>query len=706
MGIFDDFNCRTTAPSIIKSAFSNVSFPVAVLEGFDLTLTFANQAIFDIFGKDKSFLGKPLLHIIPHLEFQSFHHLLRQVLITGNIHSEKEFAAHIFKNGKDEIIYFDYSCSPLPGDDDTITGILVVANDVTEKVMAKRKFDESEKRLVHLLTENSKPIELSGTNEGADDIKSHHERQSILSAIVESSDDTILSKTLEGIITSWNPAAQRMFGYTEDEIIGKHISILIPDRLLDEEGIIINNIKKGIKIHHFETVRVRKDGSEINISLTVSPIRDNLGKIIGASKIARDITEQKQVQLQLKNYAHTLEIINQLCCDISEELDIQKILKKVSDSATDVVGAEFGAFFYNNLNSEGEEFVFHTLSGAISDLDTLPMPADTVLFHSTLKNKEVIRVDDVTIDSRYANNTHHYSTPNGQLPVRSYLAVPVISKTGNVMGALFLGHIEAGMFTLDHENIVAAMMSQAAVALDNARLFEEVKILNTKKDEFIGMASHELKTPLTSMTGYLQILERAQKEEKQKAFVQKTVSQVKKLSALVNDILDVSKIEAGKLQFTYDSFDISELIVDCVELIQLSSGKHRILIPPELPAILIQGDKNRIEQLIINLLTNAIKYSPKATKIDLLINASGDNVQVGVRDYGIGIEADKIPQLFTRFYRVAGLNPGMSGLGIGLYISKEIVERHYGKIWVDSEKGKGSTFWFTLPKGNLFRQNA
>lgn len=355
------------------------------------------------------------------------------------------------------------------------------------------------------------------------------QKQAILAAIVNASDDAIISKTLQGIITSWNPAAERMFGYSEAEALGKHITMIIPADRLDEEELIISNISSGNKIDHFETVRVSKDGSPVYISLSVSPIIDEQGKVIGASKIARDIS--------------------------------------------------------------------------------------------------------------------------GQLAVQE----------------------------------------------EKARLYEQVKELNDKKDEFIGLASHELKTPLTSISGYLQILSNTVTDEKSQLFLKKTRQQVKKLSSLVSDLLDVSKIEAGKLQLSNESFDIRQVLDNVVEL--LSHGNHHfhISLETDIDELLITGDPDRIEQVIINLLTNAIRYSPGTNRIIVYLTRDAAEVKVGVRDFGVGIAPEKLKHIFARFYRVDDANPTISGLGIGLYLSHEIIVRHKGRIWVESEPGIGSTFWFTLP---------
>ncbi len=521
------------------------------------------------------------------------------------------------------------------------------------------------------------------------DEKRFREKQAMLAAIVNSSDDAIISKTLDGIITSWNQAAERLFGYTAAEAIGRHISLLIPPERIAEEEYIINSIAQGKKVHHFETTRLAKEGTKIPLSLTVSPIQDEEGRVIGASKIARDISERKQSEKALERYARNLEIINSMAKTISEKLNIQQILQKVIEATVHLIGAGSGVFFYKTYDREGEPRIVSSGSGRIRlpiDEQRLTDPA----FNST----QIIRVEDLcasSVETIMSGEAEPESKPV------SYLEVPMFSKTGLVAGYLVFGHPEPGRFTSEHENLIVGISLQAAAALENARLYEEVSSLNAKKDEFIGMASHELKTPLTSMTGYLQILERQQKDELNRNFVRKTIEKAGKLIALVSDLLDISKIEAGKLQLNKEPFDIRPLVDEAIELIQLSTTTHRISLETDIECFLIEGDKQRIEQVIVNLLTNAVKYSPASDAVYVFLQKTDSGIRIGVRDTGIGIPKEKIANIFSRFYRVEGLSPHMSGLGIGLYITREIVERHHGKIWVESTEGAGSTFWFSLP---------
>ena len=227
----------------------------------------------------------------------------------------------------------------------------------------------------------------------------------------------------------------------------------------------------------------------------------------------------------------------------------------------------------------------------------------------------------------------------------------------------------------------------------------ERKRLEQRKDEFIGIASHELKTPLTSIKGYTQILERIiqqMSDERLKTYLKKTNIYINRLDSLIADLLDVSRIQAGKLQFNMSEFNLKELIKDSIDAIQPTSTKHKILCT-ECPDVTIYGDMHRLEQVFMNLLSNALKYSPDAEQVEVEIKKTSKQITVSVKDYGVGISKKNISKLFERFYRVEKTAKQFSGLGIGLYISSEIVLRHGGKIAVDSEEGKGSKFTVTLP---------
>lgn len=332
----------------------------------------------------------------------------------------------------------------------------------------------------------------------------------LLAAIVESSDDAIVSKRLDGTITSWNGAAVRLFGYEPEEIIGRSILTLIPDDRRDEETDIIERLRRGERVEHFETKRRHKSGRLIDISLTISPIRRPDGTIVGASKIAREITQKKLAEELLQRQAGRLEILNRVSRIISQDLDLERIVQAVTDEATALSGAQFGAFFYNVLDAAGEGYFLYALSGVEREaFDKFGMPRNTEVFGSTFEGRGVIRSSDIRKDPRYGLNIPHKGMPEGHLPVVSYLAVPVISSSGEVIGGLFFGHEQPDRFAPETEWLIAAIASQAAVAIDNARLHAaaQTEIASRKAaEEARELLLHEVKHRVKNTLATIQAL--------------------------------------------------------------------------------------------------------------------------------------------------------------------------------------------------------
>jgi PAS domain S-box-containing protein len=228
----------------------------------------------------------------------------------------------------------------------------------------------------------------------------------------------------------------------------------------------------------------------------------------------------------------------------------------------------------------------------------------------------------------------------------------------------------------------------------------EQKLKEESKDEFISIASHELKTPLTTAKAYLQILERSLDVNDKKAlYAKKATQSVNRLNDLISELLDVSKIQLGKLNYTVTVFNFNEMVDSTVENLQLTSATHTIIKTGEVYNKVV-GDKDRLQQVVINLLTNAIKYSPGSEKIFIMVEQDTDVIKVTVKDTGIGIGLKSLDKIFEKYHRVEEHAAQFQGLGIGLFISYEIIQRHHGKLWAVSEVGKGSTFYFTLPISN------
>ncbi|HEX6108022.1 MAG TPA: PAS domain S-box protein [Ktedonobacteraceae bacterium] len=462
-----------------------------------------------------------------------------------------------------------------------------------------------------------------------------------LAAIVESSDDAILGKNLEGIITSWNGAAERMYGYRAEEMVGQPVTLLFaPDRQ-DEFSQIMAHIRRGERVDHYETIRMRKDGTFLTVSVTVSPIKDSTGTIIGASAIARDITEHKRLEAKFRRL-----------------FDSNLIGVFVSDFAGTFLDANDA--FLDLLGNTREEVLVGTMQR-----DALT-PSE---FHYLSQNA-VKALQETGASGTYETEYLHKS--GRRIPV--LVAVTRIEQTETCMG-----------FVLD---------------------ISASKELDKRKDEFISMASHELKTPVTSLKGFLGLLQRRltiQGDEKALHYLARMDAQVNRLTKLINDLLDLSKMQTGQLAYREERFDLDELVQEIVETVQETTQTHHLQFEGQTQAEVF-GDRDRIGQVLINLLNNAIKYSPQADRVLVRVAISQNKALVSVQDFGIGIAKEHQRKIFERFYQVTDAEEKTyPGLGIGLYISYEIVKRHSGQMWVESKKGEGASFYFTLP---LFQEGA
>jgi PAS domain S-box-containing protein len=503
---------------------------------------------------------------------------------------------------------------------------------------------------------------------------------------------------------SVNAAAINEYGYTHEEFANLTIKDIRPPEDMDALNAVLSTLTP-YKTSKRQFRHLGKDKELKYVEILSHPITytGRMCRLVTVYIITETI-KHNQTQALLLGIGKSL----------SENLDLQTILQKVTDATTKLSSAQFGAFFYNVIKQSGEVITLYTLSGALQkSFEELGMPHITQVFHSALVKKKVVRVSDTTMDTWNSNYTFHDRMFKDHLPVVSYLAVPVISKSGTVIGGLFFGHSQPGVFTEEIENIIVSVASQASIAIDNATLFEELKVanqkneslleiskeLNNKKDEFISVASHELRTPLTSIKASLQFLStlinKGDDLGKVKHFLNKADSNINKLTRLIGDLLDVSRIEEGQLMLNRSDFNISKLIDEVTEQFNLS-GTYEIIIQGR-KDLVINADIQRIEQVLVNFLNNAIKYAPDSRRILINIEVATNMTKVSVQDFGIGISKEKLPYLFDRYYRVENMDNQFSGMGIGLYICDEIIKRHGGAIGVESFLQKGSTFWFSIP---------
>ena len=297
-------------------------------------------------------------------------------------------------------------------------------------------------------------------------------------ALTNSLGEGLYALDREGRVTFMNPAAERLLGWTESELRGRNMHEATHFQRAD--GVPVSPHECGLQkvivtnnaYRNDDEIYTRKDGTLISVACTASPIVTD-GEVTGAVIAFRDITEIKRAEADLREQNEAVETVNRIGRMLAAELDTQKVVQAVTDAATELVGARFGSFFYNVLGEQGESYMLYTLSGVpLEAFSHFPMPRATDLFGPTFRGEDLIRIADVKQDPRYGKNSPYFGMPEGHLPVTSYLSVPVISRTDEVLGGLFFGHPDEGVFTARHERIVVGLAAQAAIAIDNARLYE------------------------------------------------------------------------------------------------------------------------------------------------------------------------------------------------------------------------------------------
>lgn len=467
--------------------------------------------------------------------------------------------------------------------------------------------------------------------------------------IIESLEDYAVFTTDEqGIITSWNSGAERLFGFSSSEIMGRNVEIIFTEddtksNEPEKERVAAREKGRGKD----ERWHVRKDGTQFWVSGKIFPLKDERGMICGFTKICRDLTDRKKVQESEERFRTLIEQSTDAIQLVSPEGEIlysTDSIKNVLGYTPEELKGEVVTPF---LHPDDTDYFFEKFSQLLKE------PGGHITLEYRVKHKDGSWVWLET------TGVNHLQTPTIQALVGTF------------------------------RNITERKKAE-----------EERQRLERQKDEFIGIASHELKTPVTSIKAYGQVLQATfSKKGDLKAVEQlrKMDAQINKLNNLIGDLLDVTKIQSGRLEFHEEYFDFNELVTEIIGELQLTSTKHEIVTKLGKTKSIF-ADRERIGQVLTNLITNAIKYSPHAKKIIVTTEYSRDEMTLCVQDYGVGIPKDKQEKVFEQFFRVSGPTEStFPGLGLGLYVSSEIIKREGGRIWVESNEGKGSTFCFCLP---------
>jgi len=832
------------------------------------TITSWNTAAEKLFGyTEEEIIGQSIMKLIPKDREDEESEIISKLRRGEKIdHFETQ---RVTKEGK--LLDISLTISPIRDSKGTVIGASKIARDIT----SRKKSEELNARLA---------------------------------AIVQSSDDVIIGKTLGGIVTNWNSAAEKLFGYTEQEMIGQSITKIIPPERINEEYEILSELRKGKKVEHFETKRMAKDGKLIDISLTTSPIKDLSGNVIGASKIARNISFQKETarliheneerfrmavemtglgtwEYDPRDMTLLYSLESRKICGMQEgenpaldvfldhihEDDKDYFLKHITQAVKPGSGGKFdleirvhrfnnnddvrwlhirAQMFFDDDNMRGR------LIGTMLDITEektreIELKESVELFQTMADNVpamiwmsgtdkfedyfnktwlqftgrtreqesnegwlEAVHPDDVqkcidTYNASFMEQRRFYSEyrlrrNDGEYRWIADNSVPRFSNEGE-----FLGFISACMdiddqkrfrekiqesellfktisnaspaalwMTNDEEENVfvsdtwlkwtgknfqeviskswmesvsnedrVSMINEFRECFQQRKNFKrefrftrhdgeirwgltegypfhdldgefsgfagsitditELKKLEQRKDDFIKMASHELKTPITSINGYVQLMlnifneadEQRLRLSKQtiKSSLNTISKQVVKLTRLISELLDLSRIESGRLELHKTAFDLGALVEETVQDMRQTASKHAIILHNDFEGKIF-ADKDRIAQVLLNLLTNAIKYSPDSDSIEVFVDNNKSLAIIKVKDHGIGVDNKDHIRIFERFYRAEGRSEQtFPGFGIGLFIASEIVHRHNGSISVQSEKGKGSIFTVSIP---------
>jgi len=456
----------------------------------------------------------------------------------------------------------------------------------------------------------------------------------------------------------------------------------------------------------------------------VEAVHDRDGRVVRWFGTNTDVDQVKRAEQALREESHVLELLNSTGSILASTRDLRSLMQAATDAAAGVCGARFGAFFHYGEQGAGTLFSLYTLSGATSAaFQDFAEPGASALFGPGLRADALVRLGDLGDDPQHAAKAPQFGLPAGHPPVRSYLSVPVTARSGELLGTMFFGHPEPGVFTERSERIVSGIAAQAAIAVDNIRLVEaasraaeERKVLlenerearaeaertSQMKDEFLATLSHELRTPLSAILGWSQVLRRGSRDG---ADLQRGLSTIERnaraQAQLIEDLLDMSRITSGKVLLDMQAVAPASFIDAAIETVRPAADAKGIRIERhyrgETPAV--AGDPGRLQQVIWNLLSNAIKFTPRDGLVTIEVGRHEEYVAIAIRDNGAGIGPEFITHVFERFRQAdASMTRSHGGLGLGLSIVKHLVEQHGGTVRAESAGiGQGASFTIELP---------
>ncbi|HMF58658.1 MAG TPA: PAS domain S-box protein [Pyrinomonadaceae bacterium] len=507
------------------------------------------------------------------------------------------------------------------------------------------------------------------------------QRAEVLAFVVESSDDAIIGKTLDGILTNWNRGAEKLYGYTASEAIGRHISFLVPQQLRSQVDDIMDRIGRGEHINHLDTQRLRKDGTLVEVSVTISPIQSEDGEVIGASAIARDITARKELERKLAR--------------LVTEIGGQR--ERLDAIVSNVPGVVWEAWGEPDESSQRINFVSDYVEKMLgySVEEWLATPN----FWLTIVHPEDREMAAATAVQHFEQggadvNRFRWVAKDGRIVDVESQSIIMQDEHGRPVGMRGV--------TMDITERKRSEREREELLRRERKAREVAESANRLKDEFLATVSHELRTPLTAILGWSLILRSKQLDEISAEHALEVIERNARIQKqIIDDLLDVSRIISGKLRLNVGRIDLAPVLLSAIDAVRLAAEAKEIQIQTEFDhiGVNVSGDPDRLQQVIWNLLSNAVKFTPKGGRVEIGLYQEDSHAEIVVRDTGSGIRPDFQPFLFDRFRQADSSTTRIhGGLGLGLAIVRHLVELHGGTVEAASDgEGKGSVFTVQLP---------
>jgi PAS domain S-box-containing protein len=549
-------------------------------------------------------------------------------------------------------------------------------------------------------------------------------------AIADSTEDAIIAKDLDSVITAWNIGAERLFGYTAAEAIGKPITMIIPHDRWSEEDRVIADIRNGRRIAPFETIRQRKDGSLVDVSVTVSAVRLSSGAIVGASKIARDISfrrkadELREELIAREREAHEeavaarnrLAFLAEVGAVLTSSLDYEVTLDRAVHLALPRLGDYCNVLVENERGQlrhvawghvvREKEPVLRQLAGRL--LENGGAQSGITFAEAVMKSgqtKVVTRADiERAVAAQRERINGELQSIGAQLQACAYVGAPLRVR-GRVVGVMSFGMTEpesGRQYTPIDVELVEEFARRVSVAIENARLFRHTDELNRLKDEFLATLSHELRTPLAAVLGWSRMLATGTLDQpKQSQAIEAIERNAQAQARIVDDILDVARGMSGNVRVELEHVDLVSVAQRSVEAIAPTAVAKKIRVDVRGgEPVTISADPNRLQQVVWNLLSNAVKFTPAGGQVTVDVSANDGFAVLTVTDTGVGIPPEFLPYVFDKFRQAdASFTRQYGGLGLGLAIARHLIELHGGSIEARSAgEGNGATFVVRLPR--------